>query len=70
MCDMVFQKNFETGIMLKYKIRKSTTSNICQTKEDNLKDFKMAKGEIGIFEHFAMERRQKLATEIQKSFSK
>ena len=30
----------------------------------------MAKGELRIFKHFAMERRQKLATEIQKPFSK
>ena len=52
-CDMVRRNIFETVVMLKYNIGKSTVNDICKS-EERLKNFKMtsnfnmAKCELGI----------------------
>ncbi|CAK8676591.1 unnamed protein product [Clavelina lepadiformis] len=46
-CDIVRKKIPKTEIMLKYNIGKSTVNDICKS-EESLKNFKMAKCEIGI----------------------
>ena len=46
-CDMVRRKISKTDTMLKYNIGKTTVNDICKIKE-RLKNFKMAKCELGI----------------------
>ena len=46
-CDMVRRKISKTDTLLKYNIGKTAVNDICKSKE-RLKNFKMAKCELGI----------------------